>query len=51
MPSVSLSGLPLQRLFEFFLFSPSPLKVLFDLKGGNEAHGVRHRVWVTKKQV
>ena len=26
--------------FPFPLFSPSPLKVLFNLEGGNEAHGV-----------
>ena len=26
--------------FPFPLFAPSPLKVLFDLEGGNEVHGV-----------
>jgi hypothetical protein len=35
----------------FTLFSRDLLEVLFNLEGGNEVHGVRHRMWVTEKQV
>ncbi|MGA2731909.1 MAG: hypothetical protein ABSG35_04770 [Syntrophobacteraceae bacterium] len=34
-----------------FRVSPSsPLEVLFDLTGGNEAHGIRSCIWVTSKK-